>query len=229
MKNNDLSVSSLPDKHLSADVMYQYLDNQLPPSERYEVERHLLDCDLCTDALAGFSISGKEKTRQQLFEINYHLKSRTQQRQPNQMVQHLKNWGITTAVLFLVILASLLVWYQVKQANTAIAPNPVTTIAAYTPAQPVIGQPAYNTYLRSNLRYPATARQLGITGTISVSFTVNPDSTLTDFQVVKGFRSDLNQEALRLIKTGPGWVPARRYQKPVAETKTITIPFRLIR
>jgi TonB family protein len=227
MNNKNLSVSSLPDKHLSADVMYQYLDDQLPPADRHEVELHLLDCDICADALAGFNTSSKEKTQRQLFEINYHLKSRAQVRHSNQILQHLKNWGITTAILFLVLLAALLVWYQVKQADTGTAPNPVVPVPAYTPAQPLPGQAAYKQYLSRQMRYSAKARQLGITGTILVTFTVNPDSSLSDLQVVKGLTPDLNQEAVRLIKEGPGWIPARRHEKAVAENKTITIPFRL--
>lgn len=226
MKDNYLSVSTLPDKHLSADVMYQYLENQLTVAERHEVELHLLNCVLCTDALTGYGLSSKAKSKRQLFEINYHLKSRSSQRHPNHILQHLKNWGITTAVFFIVILAALLVWFQVKQVHKA-TPPPPTTVAEYSPAQPVSGQSGYHQYLQRNLRYPDQARQFGISGTIEVSFLVKPDSTISDLQIIKGITPELNQEAIRLIKEGPAWIPARRGQNNVAESITIRIPFRL--
>ncbi|GEO05878.1 hypothetical protein AAE02nite_35420 [Adhaeribacter aerolatus] len=227
--NSNLSVSALPDKHLSADVMYQYLDNQLLPAERYEVERHLLECDLCADAIAGLGISTPEKTRQQLFQINYHLKSRTQHRHPNTIVQHLKNWGITTAILFLVLLAALLVWFQAKNAHPGTSVKPSVSQTAFISAHPMVGAANYQLYLQQNLRYPAPARQLGIDGNITVGFTVNPDSSLSNLRIVKGLTPELNAEAVRLIKEGPIWIPARRQEKIVTENKTVTIPFRLIK
>jgi len=225
--NNKLSISALPDKHLSADIMYQYLHNELSAEERHEVERHLLDCNLCADALDGLSTSTKAQTERQLFEINYHLKTRAPHRHPNTMLQHLKNWGLTTAILFLVLLAALMVWYQVKKAAPGNTPHPAVTETTLTPAQPLNGLPAYQQYLQQNSRYPAKARQLGISGEVVLSFTVNPDSSLSNLRVVRGLTPELNAEALRLLKDGPVWVPAQRSGQPVTQNKTITIPFQL--
>ena len=227
MKNKNQSVSTLPDKHLSADMMYQYLEKQLPPAEQHEVELHLLECDLCSEALAGISTSPVENTRQQIFQINYHLKTRTQHRHPNQILQHLKNWGVTTVIFFIILLAALMVWYQVKQTNNSSSNKPTISQTAYTPAKPTLEPAQYTQYLRKNLRYPLQARQLGITGIVTISFKVNPDGSLTELTIIKGIRPDLNEEAIRLIKEGPAWLPARRKEKFVAETKTINISFEL--
>lgn len=45
---------------LSAAELEGYARNTLRPRERNQVERHLLDCELCSEALEGFLESGKE-------------------------------------------------------------------------------------------------------------------------------------------------------------------------
>ncbi len=227
MNELNLSVTKAPENHLSAELMYQYLDNQLAPADRHQVEMHLLDCDLCNDALAGLSISSKEKTQHYLFDIQYHLKNRIQRRNSNNILQHLKNWGVTTAILFIVLLAAIIVWYQVKQASTIPNTKPDVTMVQNNPARPVTGEDGFKSYIQTNLRYPEPARQLQVSGSVTVSFRVNTDSTLSDFRIIKGVRYDMNQEAIRLLKEGPAWIPARQNSKPVSDRKTITIPFEL--
>jgi TonB family protein len=46
---------------ISEEVMYQYIDKKLSSSEEHKVERHLLDCELCSDALEGLTISHNRK------------------------------------------------------------------------------------------------------------------------------------------------------------------------
>lgn len=41
---------------LNRDQMLGYLRNELAPFEKHLVEKHLVDCDLCNDALEGFSL-----------------------------------------------------------------------------------------------------------------------------------------------------------------------------
>lgn len=41
---------------VSQDALIRYRDNKLNDEEKHEVERHFVDCELCTDALEGLSI-----------------------------------------------------------------------------------------------------------------------------------------------------------------------------
>jgi TolA-binding protein len=41
---------------ISRDQLLGYRDNTLPPAERHTVERHLVDCPLCTEALEGLAL-----------------------------------------------------------------------------------------------------------------------------------------------------------------------------
>lgn len=59
MKNN---INKIFNKRacLSAAELEGYVRNTLKPRERNQVERHLLDCELCSEALEGFMDSGKD-------------------------------------------------------------------------------------------------------------------------------------------------------------------------
>ncbi len=39
---------------LSEQTLFDYIDDRLSSDERFRVEKHLLDCELCADALEGF-------------------------------------------------------------------------------------------------------------------------------------------------------------------------------
>ena len=47
---------------LSADVLMAYAEGRLNAEERYQVKKHLTDCELCSDALEGLSLL-KDKTK----------------------------------------------------------------------------------------------------------------------------------------------------------------------
>ena len=105
--------------HLSVDELYQYLEGKLPLAASHEVEQHLLDCDLCTDALDGLAQVPQAEAEHAVFDINRHLKKRTSRPKKNSVLQDVKNWGLIAAILFLLIFSSLVVWYQVNQTKTS--------------------------------------------------------------------------------------------------------------
>ncbi len=47
---------------LSEQTMFAYIDNKLDPKERHLVEKHMLDCELCSDALEGLELV-KDRSR----------------------------------------------------------------------------------------------------------------------------------------------------------------------
>ena len=70
-------------------------------------------------------------------------------------------------------------------------------------AQPTFGWVAYEQYLQKNKKVPAGYENL--TGNVVVSFEVNKKGELSDFKVEQSFAQPFNNEAIRLIKEGPGW------------------------
>lgn len=71
----------------------------------------------------------------------------------------------------------------------------------------------FQKYIASKFRFPSKAN--GITGTIYIQFIVDVDGTLTDIEVLKGLNSELDQEAMRVFKNSPKWIPARQGGKAV--------------
>lgn len=89
------------------------------------------------------------------------------------------------------------------------------------------GMGALMKFVQDSLRYPVFCLEQGIQGRVIVQFLVNPDSTLSDIRVVKSVYPHLDNEALRLVKSMPKWIPARQYGKPVQVRFTMPINFRL--
>lgn len=52
---------------ISEKTMFDYIDHKLSALEQHKVEKHLIDCDLCTDALDGLRLV---KNRNKISEIN---------------------------------------------------------------------------------------------------------------------------------------------------------------
>jgi len=48
--------------HISANQMQNYIDGKLSNSEMHEIEKHLLECDFCAEAMEGLELSGNEST-----------------------------------------------------------------------------------------------------------------------------------------------------------------------
>ncbi len=98
---------------------------------------------------------------------------------------------------------------------------------ASSPAHPLAGDSLYRQYIREHLIYPATAKDKGLEGEVYVRFRVNADSTLSGFSVIKSLGSGCDEEALRLLKNGPRWVPAIQEGKPAGSEEIYKIQFRL--
>jgi TonB family protein len=69
------------------------------------------------------------------------------------------------------------------------------------------GEKARIKYLVENIKYPASAKEKGITGTTYIQFVVNKDGSISDAKVLRGFDKECDAEALRVIKNMPNWVP----------------------
>ena len=91
------------------------------------------------------------------------------------------------------------------------------------------GNQALLTFLNSNIIYPDSAKNNGISGTVYISFVINPDGKLTDAKIVKGSRycSQCDLEALRVILLMPDWIPGKQKGKPVKVKYMFPIKFNL--
>lgn len=103
----------------------------------------------------------------------------------------------------------------------------IIALAALVPATFPGGQAAIDKYIADNLKYPEMAKEIGIEGIVPLEFTVKTDGTIGTIKVVRMIDPDLEQEAIRLVKTMPAWTPATDDGTAVESTVSLQIPFRL--
>ncbi|MCR9251793.1 MAG: energy transducer TonB [bacterium] len=77
-----------------------------------------------------------------------------------------------------------------------------------------VSEQEYQKYINENLVYPTEAKAANIEGSVKLIFTVNIDSTVTDFIVLQGLGYGCDEEAIRLVKEGPKWIPLLNGNKP---------------
>ncbi len=99
----------------------------------------------------------------------------------------------------------------------------------YQSASPNSGTSAYKKYLQKNIRYPKAALDRKIEGKVKIIFYVEPNGSLTNFEVKKSLGYGCDEEAIRLIKEGPKWSAAERDGSTFRQKASVTIRFKLER
>ena len=84
-------------------------------------------------------------------------------------------------------------------------------------------------YLEDNVVYPDAAEKLGIQCKVSVTFTVNADSTISNAAVVKPIGGGCDEEALRVVNKMPNWVPAQKKGRRITTQYNLEIDFESIK
>ncbi len=93
------------------------------------------------------------------------------------------------------------------------------------PAVPLGGTARYAQFLADHQRYPTPAMQQGQQGTVPVAFVVEKTGAISGVQVVKPVAPLLDAEALRLIKSGPRWTPAKHRGRVVRQRVVVPVSF----
>ena len=82
-------------------------------------------------------------------------------------------------------------------------------------------------YLYSNIKYPAIARENGIQGRVVLKFVVEKDGTVNGITVLKGIHELLDKEAIRVVKSMPGWKAGKQGGRNVRSYFTPPVSFKL--
>ena len=89
------------------------------------------------------------------------------------------------------------------------------------------GAEAMVNYLTTNLKYPEKAKTGKIEGTVYVGFVVTKTGSVTDVKLKRGINELLDEEALRVVKAMPDWVPGEKEGVPVNVGMVLPIAFKL--
>jgi TonB family protein len=95
--------------------------------------------------------------------------------------------------------------------------------------QPVFpgGDEARIKFLQSKFKYPEEAKELGIQGIVYITFVVETDGSITDIKVLRGIGGGCDEEAIRIIKNMPKWIPGKQRGVPVRVQFNLPVKFNL--
>ena len=90
------------------------------------------------------------------------------------------------------------------------------------------GQDEIFSYLVNNIKYPAAAKDAGVSGRVFVSFIVEKDGKVSSAKILRGIGSGCDEEALRVVNAMPDWEPGKNENgEPVRVKFNLPIKFAL--
>ncbi len=93
--------------------------------------------------------------------------------------------------------------------------------------QPKGGIQAFYQYVAEELKYPLTARRIGVQGRVFVQFVVNKDGSISDAVAIRGIGGGCDEEAVRVINKSPKWTPGKQRGVPVKVRMVMPIRFQM--
>ncbi len=85
----------------------------------------------------------------------------------------------------------------------------------------------FTKWVSANIVYPEVARENGISGRVTLQFTIEADGSLTNIKVLRGLDPSLDEEAIRVVSMSPKWTPGRQRDKAVRVTYNFPVYFQL--
>ena len=113
-----------------------------------------------------------------------------------------------------------------KKAKDKKSDAPILTIVEQMPEYPG-GEDSLFKYLGEKIKYPQLAKELGISGTVIVNFVVEQDGSLSDISILKDIGGGCGNEAVRVIKSMPNWIPGKQNGFVVRVVFNLPIQFTL--
>lgn len=94
-------------------------------------------------------------------------------------------------------------------------------------AEFVGGMEALSKWLGRNLKYPPSARRMGLEGKVTVKFVIEPDGTISNVDLLKGFDGACDREAQRVVSVMPKWKPGKQGGRAVRQAYVLPVTFKL--
>ncbi len=82
-------------------------------------------------------------------------------------------------------------------------------------------------FIKEHIVYPESEKVMNRQGRVYIACVVNKDGSLSDFKVARSVNKDLDEEALRVIKEMPKWIPGFRNKQAVRVQIQIPVTFSL--
>jgi protein TonB len=135
-------------------------------------------------------------------------------------------------VIRLMVVMVLVNGAAMSQTDRNYIPKPVPKVDTIMQLQYVEQQPTFpggdsliNKFLYDNLKYPELALKTNIQGKVFVTFVVNSNGKISDVKVIRGIGGGCDEEAIRLIKSMPNWIPGKYNGKNVPVQMNLPVKF----
>jgi len=131
---------------------------------------------------------------------------------------------------FFLLLMAVCAWAVSGYAQTpppAEKPTEKTIVVVEKMPEYVGGQAALAKFLQSNIVYPAEAKKLGIEGKVYLNFVIDEQGNVTNVKLLRGIGGGCDEEAIRVVKLMPKWIPGEQAGKPVKVMFNLPIAFKL--
>lgn len=89
------------------------------------------------------------------------------------------------------------------------------------------GEAAMFEFIYANIQYPPIAKDNWIQGTVYATFVVEKDGSISNVKIVRDIGGGCGEEAARVIKLMPNWLPGRQRGRPVRVQFTLPVKFML--
>lgn len=76
-------------------------------------------------------------------------------------------------------------------------------------------------------KYPKKARKMGLSGKVFVEFVIDTDGSVIDVSILRGVHPLLDDEAIRVVKSFPEFIPGQQRGKPVKVRYRLPMNFAL--
>lgn len=110
--------------------------------------------------------------------------------------------------------------------NNIIDDNQVFNVVEVYPLFPG-GEKARMKFLQQNIKYPSQAIKDRKEGKVIVNFIIEKDGTVSNIKVINSVDKDFDEEALRVVRLMPKWIPGKQSGIAVRVNFNMPITFRL--
>ena len=89
------------------------------------------------------------------------------------------------------------------------------------------GDDSLRNFIRRTIKYPDLARESSVEGTVYINFIIEKDGSVSNPKILRGIGSGCDEEAIRVIKLMPRWIPGKQNGKTVRVQYNLPIKFKL--
>ena len=87
------------------------------------------------------------------------------------------------------------------------------------------GKDSLKSFIKNNSHYPSQAKYHNTEGTVCLTFLVDTVGSINDIMILRHVADGCDDEAVRIVKLMPKWIPGKNNGRTVSVQYNLQIPF----